>query len=297
MPVAIPLAIAGASVAGAAISSGASRDAARTQEQGNAAAVAEQRRQFDAMLALARPGLDRANSAAGTYMQALGLGGPSQPQQAAPQPGYQPQPGGVQSGGYNGASHGGSALQGYDMSPDLAVGPGQRGQRLMTGGVGGPQVMPQAPGTAPQPGQPGQPAPAPGQPAQGTGQLDIASLVRNTPGYQNQMQDGITSIDRAAPLVGGMYSGRRMKALNDHGQRTFGSYYENWMNRVGGIAGQAPQIAQNVGQAGMQSANNIGGLMVNGANARAQGQVNSASAWTGALGNIGGMMGASQGYW
>jgi len=272
MPVAIPLAIAGSTIAGAAISSGASRDAARTQQQGTDAATAEQRRQFDQMVALARPGLDRANSAAGTYMQALGLGG----QQAQQAPGgYSSQPSGVQSGGYTGASHGGSALQGNDLTPDYAYGPGQM---LMTGGQSGPQTLPPAQGSqAPQNGQAGQ-----------GGQLDIAAQVMNTPGYQAQLQQGITAIDRAAPLAGGMYSGRRMKALNDYGQQTFGSYYGDWMNRVGGIAGQAPQIAQNVGQAGMQSANNIGNLMMTGANNRAQGQLNSASAWSGALGNMAG---------
>lgn len=291
MPVAIPLAIAGSTLAGAAISSSASRRAASTQQQGTDAAIAEQRRQFDEMVRLSRPGLDRANSAAGTYMQALGLGGGGgQPQTMPPQPGgYQGQPGGVQSGGYGGSGwNGGGTIQ-QAMVGDTAYNPAQR---LMTGGedYSGPQVytggaMPGGPQTLP--GQPAQPGP--------TGQLDIIEQVRNTPGYQGQLDQGIKAIDRAAPLVGGMYSGRRMKALNDHGQQTFGAYYGDWMNRVGGIAGQAPQIAQNVGQAGMNNANNVGNLLMTGANNRAQGQMNSASAWTGALGSMAGMAGGFYG--
>jgi hypothetical protein len=285
MPIAVPLAIAGASVAGAAISSNASRDAARTQQQGTDAAVNEQRRQFDEMVRLSQPGLDRANSAAGTYMQALGLGGPQGPQTQPRQQGYQGQPGGISGGGYQGS--GGGMGQG---GSDMAV---QASPRLMTGGedFSGPQVY--TGGAVPGDPQvlPGQP----GQPAQGGGSLDIYNQVRNTPGYQAQLDQGIKSIDRAAPLVGGMYSGRRMKALESHGQQTFGSYYNDWMNRVGGIAGQAPQIAQSVGQAGMQNANNVGSLLMTGANNRAQGQLNSASAWTGALGNVAGMAGGYYG--
>jgi hypothetical protein len=287
MPIAIPLAIAGASVAGAAISSNASRSAARTQQQGTDAAINEQRRQFDEMVRLQQPGLDRANSAAGTYMQALGIGGPQGPQTQPRQQGYQGQPGGlINGGGYSGSGSGGG-LQGGGR--DLAV---QSGQRLMTGGENytGPQVYTGGAAAGPQvmPGQPG-------QPAQGGGSLDIYDQVRNTPGYQAQLDQGIRSIDRAAPLVGGMYSGRRMKALEGHGQQTFGSYYNDWMNRVGGIAGQAPQIAQSVGQAGMQNANNVGNLLMTGANARAQGSLNSASAWSGALGNMAGMAGGYYG--
>ena len=141
---------------------------------------------------------------------------------------------------------------------------------------------------------PGQVQPA--QSGSNQGALDIGAQVRNTPGYQEQLRAGITAIDRAAPLTGGMYSGRRMKALEAHGQNTFGGYYNDWMNRVGGIAGQAPQIASNIGNAGMQNANNVGQLMMTGANARAQGQTNSANAWTGAIGTGVGLYGGSQGW-
>lgn len=283
MPIAVPLAIAGASVAGAAISSSASRDASRTQQQGTDAAVNEQRRQFDEMVRLSRPGLDRANSAAGTYMQALGLGAP-QPQTMPGQGGYQGQPDGVASGGYSGGA-------GQGGGSDMAV---QANQRLMTGAEDYTGAQVYSGGAA----VPGGAQMTPGQPGQAGGNqgaLDIYSQVRNTPGYQAQLDQGIKSIDRAAPLTGGMYSGRRMKALEAHGQNTFGSYYNDWMNRVGGIAGQAPQIAQSVGQAGMQNANNVGNLLMTGANNRAQGQLNSASAWTGALGNVAGMAGGYYG--
>jgi hypothetical protein len=301
MPVAIPLAIAGASVAGAAISSSASRSAANTVSQSTDRAADLQNQQFQQLLALQMPAYRRAEGASGTYMQALGLGGPQ----------TQPPPQGPQPGGYGGGGMTGGGLVpgrgGFQGGGGL---PGRRAdQRLMTGGKpNGAQFMPGGEDyTGPQyqgedfsgpqvynggAAVPGGPQTLPGQPGAGNqGALDIGEQVRNTPGYQEQLRAGTTAIDRAAPLVGGMYSGRRMKALNDHGQQTFGGYYNDWLNRVGGIAGQAPQIASSIGQAGQQNANNVGNLWMTGANARAQGQTNSASAWTGALGNIAGIAG------
>ncbi len=303
MPIAVPLAIAGASVAGAAISSKAAKSAANTQAAASDRAAELQNQQFQQLLALQMPAYRRAEGASGTYMQALGLGGPqTQPQQGGYQGG-----GGLMTGGYGGgafvpgASGAGPSggFQGGGAS-DLAV---QAGQRLMTGDnaneaqfmpggedVYGPQVYN---GGAAVPG----PQTLPGQPGTGNqGALDIGEMVRNTPGYQEQLRAGTTAIDRAAPLVGGMYSGRRMKALEAHGQNTFGGYYNDWMNRVGGISGQAPQIASNIGNAGMQNASSVGNLMMTGANARAQGQTNSANAWTGAIGTGVGLYGGSQGW-
>jgi hypothetical protein len=290
MPVAIPLAIAGAGVAGAAISSSASRSAANTVSQSTDRAADLQNQQFQQLLALQMPGYRRGEQASGAYMQALGLGGGPQQPQVQPQPGgYQ---GGTQGGGglmtgsYSGSGSSGGFQSGgasdlaVQMAPGMMSGEDTAGPQIYYGGAG----VPGSPETLP---------PRPGDPVQtggtsGGGALDIYSQVRNTPGYQAQLDQGLKAIDRAAPLTGGMYSGRRMKALNDYGQNTFGSYYNDWMNRVGGVAGQGAQTAQNVGAAGMQNAQNVGNLMMTGANARAQGSLNSANAWTSALGNIAG---------
>jgi hypothetical protein len=282
------LLLGGGMVGSAALSSSASRRAGSTISNSTDRAADLQNQQFQQLLALQMPAYRRAEGASGTYMQALGLGGPQvQPRQA---PGGM-MTGGMTGGGFQGVSGGPSqgGLQGGGS--DLAV---QAGQRLMTGGedVGGPQIFY---GGANVPGN--NPQVQPGQPGDNTqGALDIGQLVRNTPGYQEQLRAGITAIDRAAPLVGGMYSGRRMKALEAQGQNTFGGFYNDWLNRVGGIAGQAPQIAGSIGQAGMQNASNVGNLMMTGANARAQGQTNSANAWTSAIGTGVGLYGGSQGW-
>lgn len=283
MPIGIGAAalIGGGLLGSAALSSNASKQAGKTVSGATDRAADLQNQQFQQLLRLQMPSYNRAEGAAGVYGQALGL-----PQMGATGYGGQPQPGGNVPGAQPGMMTGGG---GAGWEARMA-----RGGGLTSGMTGETQYLGGEVGI----GQGGAPAPvqvpAGGQPAQP--QLSIADQVRNTPGYQAQLDQGIKAIDRAAPLVGGMYSGRRMKALEGHGQQTFGSYYNDWMNRVGGIAGQAPQIASNVGQAGMQNAQNMGNLWMTGANARAQGQQNSAAAWTGAVGTGIGLYGGSQGW-
>ena len=259
------IAAGGGALASAAISSSAARSAGNTVSAATDAATAEQRRQFDIYTGLQRPAYDRGEQAAGVYASALGL------------------PGGSMTTGrdWNG-------YLGQNADVRSAIEGGQfGGEGGMTGaaerhfnehgrneGRAGPATI--------------------------TPQQQIAQQVQNTPGYQSQLDAGIKSIDRAAPLVGGMMSGRRMKALNDYGQNTFGSYYQNWLGQVGGVAGQGQQAGNNLGQAGQNFANNAGGMMVQGANARAQGQQSSANAWSSGIGSaIGsgiGIYGGSQGW-
>lgn len=282
------VAIGGGLLGSAALSSSAAKKAGKTVANATDQAAALQNQQFEKMLALQMPGYNRGEQAAGVYMQALGIpsmtGGGGSPSYSGGS--------GLMTGGA-----GGTDWNGYlQANPDVMA-------AVQGGGFGGPGNLSAA-------GQrhyleygqrEGRTLPSQATTGQvGTGTqvpaLSIADQVMQTPGYQTQLDQGLKSIDRAAPLTGGMYSGRRMKALNDYGQNTFGSYYQDWMNRVGGVAGQGQQVAQNVGQAGMQNAQNVGGLMVQGANARAQGSLNSAAAWTGALNTGLGMVGGAKGW-
>lgn len=294
MPVGAAVGIAGAGLASGAMSSSATKSAGKTVAGATDRAAELEHQRFQELLRLQMPSYNRAESAAGLYSQALGI--PSMtarpaatqaPIQSAGQP--------VQAGASS-APQAAPAAQGMmtgQRLPGAAMIAVENGQPYLPSEqsyTSGPSrsLMTTGAGNVPAPAQ----VPAQGQgQAQPQGQLDIAAQVMSHPGYQAQLDQGLKAIDRAAPLTGGMYSGRRMKALQAEGQNTFGSYYENWMNRVGGMAGQAPQIAGNIGQAGMQSANNVGNLMMTGANARAQGQQNSANAWGGALGDIMGGVG------
>lgn len=272
--------IGGGLLGSAALSSGASNKAAKTIQQGTDAAAGEQRRQFDEMLRLSMPGYNRANDAADLYGRALGIPSMTRPTAGTSQ--RSPQAGMMTGGSVAGPSGGPAYIQAKNATDGIYDTAGGD----PAGGYAGIYDSGQSN------------VPVPQQTADGTDQapLDITGQVLSTPGYQTQLDQGIKSIDRAAPLVGGMYSGRRMKALNDYGQQTFGTYYNNWLDRVGGVAGQAPAIAQNVGQAGMQNANNVGQLLMTGANAKAQGQMNSANAWTSAAGTGIGMFAGAKGW-
>lgn len=264
------LLIGGGLLGSAAMSSSASKKAASTVQQGTDQAAKLQNDQFNKLLALQMPGYNRGEAAGGLYSQALGIPSMTGGQPPAGQQSYASQPGGgLMTGSYTG-----------NMRVDpMQDSPQMYGAGDYTGGGGL--------------------APAPQQVNEATGQniqQSIAQQVMQTPGYQTQLDQGLKSIDRAAPLVGGMYSGRRMKALNDYGQQTFGGYYNDWMNRVGGVAGQAAQSANAIGQAGQQNANNVGQLLMTGANAKAQGSLNSANAWSGAIGTGLGMFGGAKGW-
>jgi len=163
-------------------------------------------------------------------------------------------------------------------------------------GDGGPQINPGGPQMTP--GQPAEPGVSPG--GTGQGQQSMYDYIRNMPGYQDQLQQGIGAIDRAASARGSINSGQRMKALNDYGQRTFGGYYNDYLNRVGQMAGQAPVIAQGLGQQGMNYASNVGNLMVQGGQARAQGSMGAAQSWRGGIDDLAGGVGwygGQRGWW
>lgn len=118
----------------------------------------------------------------------------------------------------------------------------------------------------------------------------IISMVQQTPGYQAQLTEGVKAVDRAAPLRGGMYSGRRMKALDDFGQQTFGSYYQNWLDRIGGVAGTGTNAASGVTNAGQTAAASSNALRMSGAAAQGAGKVNAANSWAGFYGDTAGQI-------
>ena len=296
----------------AAIGASASRSAGRQVQQSTDAAAALQNQQFERLLQLQMPSYRRSENAAGYYERLLGIPsmsqGPAMPMNYG-QPGlmtgqagvgWQSRMAGGEYPGAGGMTGGGYQQPMQDQMPSYAPG-GYDGPQINPGdgytkqGYEGPQINPGGPQMTP--GMPG------GQPQATGGQSDLGGTydyIRNLPGYQDQLREGIGAIDRAASARGSINSGQRMKALNDYGQRTFGGFYNDYLNRVGQMAGQAPVIAQGIGNAGIQNANNVGNLMVQGGQARAQGSMGAARSWQGGisdLAGIGGWYGGQRGWW
>jgi hypothetical protein len=303
MPVGAVIGTVVGSVGSAAIGASASRSAGRQVQQSTDRAADLQNQQFQQLLRLQMPSYQRSEGAADYYARLLGIPGLSQGQ-AMPmnygQPGMMTGQAGTGAGWQSRMA--GGEFPGGTMTGGGYQQPQQETPSYAGGGEAfdGPQINPGVPGVQPMPGQPGQPQPGVSPGGTGQGQQSMYDYIRNMPGYQDQLQQGIGAIDRAASARGSINSGQRMKALNDYGQRTFGSYYDNYLNRVGQMAGQAPVIAQNIGNAGIQNANNVGNLMVQGGQARAQGSMGAAQSWQGGisdLAGIGGWYGGQRGWW
>jgi len=311
LPAAVALGI--GAVGSAAIGASASRSAGRQVQQSTDRAADLQNQQFQQMLRLQMPSYQRSEGAADYYSRLLGIPGASQGQ-AMPmnygQPGMMTGQAGTGAGWQ--ARMGGGEFPGGSMTGGGYQQPQQEMPSYAGGGYDGPQINPGVgytkPGDAGPQINPGGPQMTPGQPAQpgvspggtGQGQQSMYDYIRNMPGYQDQLQQGIGAIDRAASARGSINSGQRMKALNDYGQRTFGGFYNDYLNRVGQMAGQAPVIAQGLGQQGMNYASNVGNLMVQGGQARAQGSMGAAQSWQGGisdLAGIGGWYGGQRGWW
>lgn len=121
--------------------------------------------------------------------------------------------------------------------------------------------------------------------------LNIPEFVKSQPGYAEQRAEGLRGIQGSAAARGTLRSGRTLAALEQYGQRTFGSYYDQWLSRVGGLAtgtGAKDQIAS----AGQTTAANLGSLGMQGAAAQGQGAISSANAWSQGLGGAFGTLSA-----
>lgn len=96
--------------------------------------------------------------------------------------------------------------------------------------------------------------------AEGTG-------FQQTPGYQFAMDQGIQARDRSAAARGMLTSGAQQKELTRFGQGIANQEYNNWLNRIGGVAGQISGdtaatggVYSGLGQSGYNSASQLANL-------------------------------------
>jgi hypothetical protein len=125
---------------------------------------------------------------------------------------------------------------------------------------------------------------------------DPTATLRATPGYDWQMGQGVNALERGAAARGGLYSGAQMKGLTKYGQGMADQTYQNYLNRIGGMATSGQNAAALQGGYGMTAAPNIGNYMTYGGNALAQGQIGAynanQSAYQNQMGNVLGGLGA-----
>ncbi|WP_109477714.1 hypothetical protein [Paraburkholderia sp. C35] len=128
--------------------------------------------------------------------------------------------------------------------------------------------------------------------------------VRNTPGYQFQMEQGNKAINNSAAARGGLLSGATLKDLLSYSQGLADTTYQqdfnnsltafntnynsaaNNVNRLSGLVTLGQNTAANVGNQGLQTASNAGQLTTSGANASAAGTVASGNAISSGLSGL-----------
>lgn len=88
----------------------------------------------------------------------------------------------------------------------------------------------------------------------------VLNNITNQPGYQAQLNQGITAIQKSAAGSGLGGSGALLKGLMDYGQNTLGTYYGNTLQRLATIAGAGQQSATTNAQTLSNLGNNTASL-------------------------------------
>ena len=102
-----------------------------------------------------------------------------------------------------------------------------------------------------------------------------------TPGYEFQRDQGLAAIDNSAASRGNVFSGATMKAAQTFGQGLANQEYNNFLNRITGVASGGQAAAGNAANAGANfaaGASNAYGAIGNAQAAGAIGQANALNA-------------------
>jgi hypothetical protein len=86
----------------------------------------------------------------------------------------------------------------------------------------------------------------------------------NSTGYNFQKDQGMSAITGSAAAKGTLNSGSTDKALEQYGQGIAGSYFNNYLNQQGAVAGRGLQASGQIGQAGTTGGGNAGAAQQSG---------------------------------
>lgn len=117
------------------------------------------------------------------------------------------------------------------------------------------------------------------------------SSFNQSPDYQFALSQGLLGLDNSAASRGSLFSGGHSADVMNFAQGLASQNYNNYYNRLAGMAGVGQTTANNLGQQGMQMAGNVGNLLMGNANNQMNSiynRANSSSNLAGQLGQIGG---------
>lgn len=319
MPDPVTGVVAGATVVGGAVQSSAAKRSARAQTQANDAAIAEQRRQFNAMQALLRPYVDAGTPALRGLMDLAGLSpvttnwtayAQSNPQLMAAFQAQQQNMGVTPAQGGVGAPYG--LGEGFPFNYDFISGVGYNPAAardafpITSANFNTSGVLSGRPGAI----YGGANAPMGGaQPmsleqfaqqwyAQNGGDISAfqdnpqaraVAQIEGQPMFQALARQGEEAILQNASATGGLRGGNTQGALARFRPQLLNQFIEQQYGRLAGLTELGQNAAAGVGSAGMALGSRIGGIMQDSGAARAgaigaQGQI-----WGNVLGNLGGL--------
>jgi hypothetical protein len=278
--------IGGATLLGASMSSSASRRAAEVQSQAATDNSAVQQQIYNDQMRRLEPFRQFSMSAMGPLAELMGLdyeqGGRANQML-----------GGGSFPGTPGMSYFNPMLQGmggFDVR-DMARRPGMGGSMLPYDALPREGGITLPPGNTTQPGQPPPQNMSPAAPAE-TGNRQFDAL-RQSPGYQFRLQEGINSRDASAASRGLLLSGAQQKAIERYGQEFGSNEYGNRIAQLSAVLGGGQYATSGQNQAAQSYAGNVGANNVAAANARASGYQNNANTWNQALGIGVGLVGGA----
>lgn len=113
----------------------------------------------------------------------------------------------------------------------------------------------------------------------------------DSPDYQFARDEGLRGIERSAAARGGLGSGNTLAALTRYSSGLATQNFNNYANRLGGVAGTGQASAENLSGQRMQLGQQAGQNMMAAGNARASGIQNAANIWMGAGNQLAGIAG------
>lgn len=279
----------GSNLIGSKMKSDASKSAANTQSSSDAAAIAEQRRQFDSIKQLEAPFVGAGTNSVNQLQWLLGLGNPGTSQAGpggAGAPANQTPAGEISSAGF------------YALHPELAVlsNPADKAKRsqMLTEWQNQQAAANQATSTA----AASTAGPYPGGDFGSLSKPFSAEDFKVDPGYEFALEQGQRALQRTQAANGQLQSGAAAKAMTDYSEgvanQQYGAAYDryntnqsNLYNRLMGLTNVGQSAASMQANAGQTMANNVSDLTTNSGNSQAAGQLGSSAAWQTGLSNIG----------
>jgi hypothetical protein len=99
---------------------------------------------------------------------------------------------------------------------------------------------------------------------------DRLAYIRNTPGYQFELDQGLDAIERYTASKGQTLSGAHLKGISSYGQSTADKYFTQYMNQLAGLYGSGQQAAASTGANSMATGSGIAQTTMGGAQGQAQ---------------------------